>query len=72
MGDRYILNLDCAYCGVNNVEVYYAPTCGLTNFKCKECGKVNCIHMHIDFMARTYKQECSEKARLGTKYYDNS
>jgi hypothetical protein len=34
-GDRYYLNLKCAYCGLES-EVYYAPTCGSYDFTCRE------------------------------------
>jgi len=57
MGDRFYLNLKCVYCGLIS-EVYYAPTCGFYDFKCRTdniselsevqpvnvgCGKINFI-----------------------------
>lgn len=43
MGDRYELNLDCAYCGVTNYDIWYAPTSNSDTFECKSCEKVNFI-----------------------------
>lgn len=43
MGDRYYLELDCAYCGHRDVDVYYAPTCGFSTFLCPKCKKHNFI-----------------------------
>jgi phage FluMu protein Com len=45
MGDRYELNLKCAYCNrLQDEWVYYAPTCGFITFKCDKCKKTNFIH----------------------------
>ena len=35
MGDRFYLKLKCAYCGLES-SVYYAPTCGIYDFKCQD------------------------------------
>lgn len=43
MGDRYGLQLKCAYCGAMNDGVYYAPSSGVTTFDCEKCGKENAI-----------------------------
>jgi hypothetical protein len=44
MGDRYILNgLKCQQCGHIAIDVYYAPSCGFTDFQCVKCGAVNII-----------------------------
>jgi len=52
MGNRYeIKKLKCAYCGFENEDIYYAPTCGILTFKCKKCGKVNFIKEIIGFKA---------------------
>lgn len=40
MGDRYFLNVTCKECGFREDEVYYAPTCGLIDWECPECGTV--------------------------------
>lgn len=58
MGDRFWMNLGCAYCGKMSF-VYYAPTCEFFDFKCRTadlddgmgsienetagCGRVNFI-----------------------------
>ena len=43
MGDRYILELYCVYCGHTDKDVWYAPTCGANTFRCSECGKYNFV-----------------------------
>ena len=43
MGDRYELNLHCAYCNELNKDIWYAPTCGSIGFKCSNCGETNYI-----------------------------
>jgi hypothetical protein len=38
MGTRYFLhNVTCPKCGVTEYEVYYAPTCGISEWVCW-CG----------------------------------
>jgi len=37
MGDRYILELTCKICGFKDKEVYFAPTCGFTEWTCPNC-----------------------------------
>ena len=39
MGDRYFLTIKCSKCGVVDNDVYYAPTCGFTEYTCK-CGQI--------------------------------
>lgn len=43
MGDRYTLNLKCAYCNELNKDIWYAPTCNFFDFRCKKCDKMNFI-----------------------------
>lgn len=38
MGDRYILEIICPKCKFFDDEVYYAPTCGFTKWRCDVCG----------------------------------
>ena len=38
MGDRYFLEMVCKKCGLRDMDVYFAPTCGFTTWKCK-CGE---------------------------------
>ena len=45
MGDRYELELNCAYCERLNKDVYYAPSSGFEVFRCESCGKENGIYM---------------------------
>ena len=39
MGTRYFVDVTCPECGHEEKEVYYAPTCGFTEYICK-CGHV--------------------------------
>lgn len=39
MGDRYFLEITCPKCGWHDDDVYYAPTCGFTDWVCVQCGK---------------------------------
>jgi uncharacterized Zn finger protein len=38
MGDRYFLIVICPKCGSVDHEVYFAPTCGFTDWRCEKCG----------------------------------
>ena len=38
MGDRYFLTVKCPKCGFTEKEVYYAPTCGFTDWDCPKCN----------------------------------
>jgi len=42
MGDRYILNLKCAYCNKENDDILYIVEWS-DSFKCKHCNKNNLI-----------------------------
>jgi len=63
MGIRWILNLNCAYCGQTNKDVYYAPIGGFYSFHCKHCSKENWIQESF----QTVKEETLEaiENRLG-------
>ncbi len=52
MGDRYEINIHCAYCETLNESVWYAPTCGTYTFKCICCNKINFIISYADFKAK--------------------
>ena len=39
MGDRYFLTVICSRCGAEHLDVYYAPTCNITDFFCV-CGNL--------------------------------
>ena len=43
MGDKYEIDINCAYCGHLNEDVYYAPACDCETFICKNCGEENYI-----------------------------
>lgn len=43
MGDQYMMDLICAYCGKPNCDIYYAESAGSTEFICENCQKVNKI-----------------------------
>ena len=38
MGDRYIIVVDCPQCGHHDDDVYFAPTCGFTEWECEQCS----------------------------------
>jgi hypothetical protein len=38
MGDRYLITVKCSECGFIEGEVYYAPTCGFTDWNCPKCN----------------------------------
>jgi len=40
MGTRYILEVECPECGFLDGDVYFAPTCGFTEWKCPKCDSV--------------------------------
>jgi hypothetical protein len=37
MGTRYFITVICPQCGHEELDVYYAPTCGLASYICT-CG----------------------------------
>lgn len=43
MGDRYELELKCAYCQNLNKDIWYAPTCNSYTFECEKCKKTSFI-----------------------------
>lgn len=53
MGDRYWIQLKCAYCGKLNkgeggTGVYYAESSNFMDFSCEFCGKKNRIVMRFE------------------------
>jgi len=40
MGSRYFIDVTCPKCRHIEYNVWYAPTCGVTKWKCPECNKV--------------------------------
>lgn len=40
MGDRYIIEIVCPKCGKKDSEVYFAPTCGFTEWACPLCKSI--------------------------------
>ena len=42
MGDRYVLEITCPECNHCDKNVYFAPTCGITDWECPKCKhKIN-------------------------------
>jgi len=37
MGDRFFLSVQCPRCSHIEDDVYYAPTCGITEWNCPKC-----------------------------------
>lgn len=52
MGDRYELDLKCAYCSKLNKDVYYAPTCNFYTFECQKCQETNFITFGLESKKR--------------------
>lgn len=40
MGDRYIITVTCQKCSYIDNDVYYAPSCGFTQWTCPQCHSV--------------------------------
>jgi len=51
MGYRYFLEITCPTCGFHDDDVYYAPTCGFTMWKCENCGRVVDLEKYTDISA---------------------
>jgi len=51
MGDRYILEIICPKCKFKDSEVYFATTCGFTEWECSKCKhKIDlCKHTGISY-----------------------
>ena len=58
MGNRFWIKIKCGACGEDNPStkdytedpmengVYFAPSSGYMDFKCRKCGKTNWIENH--------------------------
>ena len=55
MGDRYFLTVVCSECGGRDDGVYYAPTCGFVDWKCRCCGVVTDLEKYTGIST----DECS-------------
>jgi len=55
MGDRYIITVKCPTCEHVDNDVYFAPTCGFTNWKCPKC---KCLVDLYEETGMTY-EDCS-------------
>jgi len=61
VGDRYYINnMKCAYCGVIQEEVYYAPSCGFTTHLCYDCGEENKIYLGFKLIKKEKQFEKEE------------
>ena len=69
MGDRFYLDLRCAYCKTNNNQVYYAPTSGFDTFKCCKCMSPNFINSKME--AIPIEDITVEMIKVGRKLYSN-
>ena len=47
MGDRYLLTLDCAWCGAPN-DAYYALSSDYESFVCPACEERNYIRQKFE------------------------
>lgn len=57
MGDRYYFIVDCPKCSYHDDEAYYAPSCGLTIWKCPQCGYKAFIEQEIYLGNETTMEE---------------
>jgi len=58
MGDRYFLTVKCSECGMLDGDVYYAPTCGIVDAKCPQCGHVTNLE---EYTGITYEDASNAK-----------
>lgn len=57
MGDRYLLSVECPKCCHKEEEVYYAPTCGYTEWNCPECGEL----VDLEKLTGISYEDCSNR-----------
>lgn len=65
MGNRYFLEITCPQCGFYDDDVYYAPTCGFTDWKCQKCGHAIDLEKYMETM------ETYERTTLSNKGQDS-
>ena len=64
MGNRYYLDLKCAYCGKKqNEDIYYAPTSSMETFQCDKCMATNFITSN--FVAKKIEDVTLEDIKEG-------
>jgi len=66
MGDRYYITVTCE-CGVEERDVYYAPTCGFTHWTCDVCGEVIDLEEYTGISKGEASNDLSPEA-LGIKH----
>ena len=71
MGDRYFLEMTCPKCGLRDMDVYFAPTCGFVDWKCR-CGHIVDLVKYTEITAEmaSNKEEIQniiEGARYGKR-----
>lgn len=60
MGDRYYLTVECPKCCYKDGDVYYAPTCGITEWNCPKCGEL----VDLEKLTGISYEDCSNKELL--------
>jgi len=60
MGDRYFLTVICPKCKFIEEDVYYAPTCGFTKWKCPICKH----KIDLEKYTGITKKDASNKEKL--------
>ena len=65
MGDRYFIQMRCRKCGHIEEDVYFAPTCGFTDWKCPKCGKKHDLYKEtgISYEEASNRTEIEEMIR---------
>lgn len=60
MGDRYFLEMTCSKCKFVDNDVYFAPTCGFSKWKCPDCGEV----VNLEKFTGITKEAASNKEEI--------
>ncbi len=65
---RHMLDLECSYCGDENIDVYYSPANGIFTFKCEFCDKINYINskMQAIHLTRSTAKDIKESILCDT------
>ena len=60
MGDRYYLLVVCPECGTKEDDVYYAPTCGIDEWECSNCGHI----LNLEEYSGISYDDCSNRKEI--------
>jgi len=57
MGDRYFITVVCPQCDHTEDDVYYAPTCGFTDWHCPQCN----LYISLEKYTGISYEDCSNR-----------